>query len=98
MPDDLTGYDGFRDYFYSRRQWIFGVMSAICIVDFFDSMIKGGEHLQVLGSEYDWIQVASLVGSLIAMKTRNVRFHSVFAVLSTLYQGTYYLRLFLSGR
>jgi hypothetical protein len=34
VPDDLVGYDGFRDYFYSRRRWLFGVLAAICIVDF----------------------------------------------------------------
>lgn len=96
VPDDLAGFDGFRDYFYSRRQWLFGVLAAICIVDFVDSMIKGGEHLQMLGSEYDWIQLASLGCCIVAMKTRNVRFHAAFAVTSTLYQGFYYLRLFLS--
>jgi hypothetical protein len=98
IPDDLTGYKGFRDYFYSERQWIFGVLAAITVIDFIDSMIKGGEHLNFLGSEYDVIQAASLVGCIIAMKTTNARFHATFAVASTLYQGFYYLRVFLIGR
>jgi hypothetical protein len=34
VPDDLTGYTGFRDYFYSRRQWLFGVMAAMYAFDF----------------------------------------------------------------
>jgi hypothetical protein len=77
---------------------VFGVMAAICVVDFIDSMIKGREHLQLLGSEYDEIQGATLIGSIIAMKTRNVRFHGAFAVISTLYQGFYYFRVFLNTR
>jgi hypothetical protein len=98
IPDDLDGYDGFRDYFYTRRQWFFGVMAAICVADFIDSMIKGREHLEFLGSEYDEIQVASLIGSIVAMKTTNARFHGAFAVISTLYQGFYYFRVFLNAR
>ena len=49
IPDDLAGYTGFRDYFYSRRQWLFGVLAAINVFDFIDSIIKGGEHMEFLG-------------------------------------------------
>jgi hypothetical protein len=98
MPGDLTGYEGFRDYFFSRRQWFFGVMAAICIVDFVDSMIKGAGHLHTLGAEYIGIEAVSLVCSIVAMMTQNVRFHAAFAVTSTLYQGFYYLRLFVGSR
>jgi hypothetical protein len=92
MPGDLDGYEGFRDYFYSRRQWLFGVMAAICIVDFIDSAIKGTGRLHLLGSEYVEIQAVSLLCTIVAMRTRNVLFHAAFAVVSTLYQGFYYLR------
>ena len=26
FPRDLAGYDGFEDYFYSRRKWFFGLL------------------------------------------------------------------------
>ena len=44
------------------------------------------------------IQVTSLVASIIAMNITNVRFHAAFAVMSTLYQGFYYVRLFLRSK
>jgi hypothetical protein len=83
---------------YSRRQWFFGGMAAICIVDFVDSMIKGAGHLDLLGGKYVGIETASLVCSIVAMKTQNVHFHAAFAVTSTLYQGFYYVRLFAGYR
>jgi hypothetical protein len=98
FPDDLAGYDGYRNYFYSLRRWLFGVMAALSVADFVDSTIKGREHLRLLGSEYDEIQVASLIFSIIAMQTTNARFHAAFAITSTLYQGFYNLRLFFIGR
>jgi len=94
MPRDLAEYNGFRDYFYSRRRWFFGVMAAIYVVDWFDSMIKGPEHLQFLGTNYSWTELGSLVCSIIAMRAQSVRFHAAFAVGSTLLQGSHFLWLF----
>jgi hypothetical protein len=96
IPGDLTGYSGFKDYFYSRRRWLFGVLAAIFVVDFMDSMIKGGEHMRLLGSEYDVIEAASAICCIIAMKTTSARFHGAFALTSTLYQGFYYIRVFFN--
>jgi len=98
MPNDLTGYRGFRDYFYSRRRWLFGVMAAIYVFDWIDSMIKGAEHLQLLGPKYYGIVVVFLVGSIIAIKTQNERFHAAFAVMGTLYQGLHFLWYFTVRR
>jgi cell division protein FtsW (lipid II flippase) len=41
FPDDVREYNGFRDYFYSRRRWFFGVLASLWIVDFYDTFIKG---------------------------------------------------------
>jgi hypothetical protein len=35
FPDDISDYDRFRGYFYSRRGWFFGVLAALWVVDFF---------------------------------------------------------------
>jgi hypothetical protein len=69
-------------------------MAAIYVVDWFDSMIKGPEHLQFLGTKYSWIELGSLVCSIIAMKTQSGRFHAAFAVGSTMLQGSHFLWLF----
>jgi len=96
MPNDLTGYKGFRDYFYSRRRWLFGVMAAIYVFDWIDSLIKA-QQLPMLGSYYG-IVLVFLVGSIIAIKTQNERFHAAFAVMGTLYQGLHLLWYFTVRR
>lgn len=41
FPDDIGDYQGWRDYFLSRRQWFFGIMAASYVIDFGDTLIKG---------------------------------------------------------
>jgi hypothetical protein len=52
FPADLEGYDGYKDYFYSRRTWFFGLSAFSFLVDFGDSWLKGSEHMANLGMEY----------------------------------------------
>jgi hypothetical protein len=34
FPNGLEQYERFKDYFYSRRKWFFGVMATMFIIDF----------------------------------------------------------------
>lgn len=52
FPRDLVGYDGYRDYFYSRKAWFFGVGFAGVAVDVGDTLLKGIAHFQSLGLLY----------------------------------------------
>ena len=54
IPRDLAGYDGYKDYFYSRRSWFFGVGLAAVFADFADTLLKGFDHFASLG----WLYVA----------------------------------------
>ena len=85
FPDDLKDYEGFKEYFYLRRGWFFGTLALISIVDYCDTLIKGRERLETLGVEYDVRTVVFLVCSLIAMRTKNARFHAAFAMIGTVY-------------
>jgi hypothetical protein len=71
-------------------------MAAIYVFDWIDSMIKA-QQLQILGSYYG-IVLVFLVGSIIAIKTQNKRFHAAFAVIGTLYQGLHLLWYFTARR
>jgi hypothetical protein len=85
FPRDLTGYDGYRDYFYSRRGWFFGVGLAGVAVDVVDTLLKGAAHFQSLGLLYPALMVTLATLFVIAMLTRNERYHGALAVFSTLY-------------
>ncbi len=52
FPEEMTDYDSFRAYFYSRRRWIFGLMTILFVADFADTLIKGGAYVRALGPLY----------------------------------------------
>ena len=86
FPDEMSDYDGFESYFYSRRKWIFGVLAALFAVDVLDTLIKGTAYLHTLGILYYVRTVAYIVLSLVATKTTNRKFHAAFAVLGTVFE------------
>lgn len=97
FPADLDGYEGYEDYFFSRRRWFFGLLAAVWLVDIGDTLMKGGwAHFESFGWEYPFRIALYVVLSLVAMKTRNRRFHGTFAVLGVIYQLSYILREFQS--
>lgn len=94
FPDDISDYDGWQDYLLSRRGWFFGVLAVVYLFDMVDTWLKGASYAQALGVEYLVRSAVFVVLSLIAMRTRNKRFHATFAVLGLLYEATYILRLY----
>ena len=94
FPVSMEGYAGFRDYFYSRRRWFFGLVALTYIVDVGDTLIKGQGHLAALGSEYVLTSLLQFALCLVAMWTRNARFHGTFAIAMFAYQVSWALRAF----
>lgn len=82
FPRDLAGYDGYKDYFYSRRKWFFGVGLAAVVADIADTLLKGTAHFVALGPLYIGLQVLWTVLFLIALRTRNERFHACFVLVA----------------
>lgn len=81
IPRDLAGYDGYKDYFYSRRSWFFGVGLATVFADFADTLLKGMDHFVSLGWLYVSLQLMWTTLFVIALRTRNERFHAMFALI-----------------
>jgi hypothetical protein len=48
-------------------------------------LLKRYNRLETLGVEYDVRTVVFLACSLIAMRTKNARFHAAFAMIGTVY-------------
>lgn len=84
FPRDLTGYEGFKDYYYSRRGWFFGLVLAGQAVDVADTLLKGVAHFRSLGPSYVVAVVTLSVLLLIATRTRSERYHEAFAVLAVI--------------
>ena len=37
FPEEMADYDSFKEYFYSRRQWIFSLMTILFLADIADT-------------------------------------------------------------
>lgn len=94
FPDSLEGYTGYRDYFFSRRKWFFGILALVYVADIIDTLLKGFEHYQNYGVEYPIRVGALIVASLVAMFTDNRRYHAIFVTVALLYEIAFTLRHF----
>jgi len=98
FPDNLEEYEGYKDYFLSRRGWFFGLFIVSQITDLFDSRIKGGAYLAAFGAEYP-IRIALVcLLALMATRTRNPRYQLGFALLYLLYYIAWIIRVYDPGR
>jgi len=84
FPQELSDYAGFEDYFYARKNWIFGLMA----VDLADTLIKGLPYLKGLGFLYYFRTGSLLVLSIIAIPEKNRCFQSAFAILAVICEVT----------
>ena len=98
FPDELEEYAGYQDYFQSRRGWFFGLLIVSMLTDWFDSAIKGHAYLASFGIEYPVRIVATIALALTAMRTRNARFHLVFALAYLVYYVSWIIRVYDPGR
>jgi hypothetical protein len=94
FPNDLDEYDGWRDYFLSRRRWFFALLALSFVVDLGDTWIKGSALLPKLGLEYPVRAGAYVLLCGAAAIIRSPVFHGVFAVGNLLYQVSFIGRLY----
>ncbi len=94
FPDSLSDYTGYEDFFLSRRAWFFGFFALTMIFDLIDTLIKGREHLAMLGAEYLVRVPVYLILCGIAIYTSNRRFHKVFAVSAVVYNISWIVRYY----
>lgn len=92
FPDPMEEYAGYRDYFMSRRSWIFGVLALLFVLDIGDTLIKGTGYFATLGIEYPLRAAIHVALCLVAMRSANPRFHAAFVVLALAYQASWILR------
>ena len=88
------GYPSYRDYFYSRRHWCFGVLSLVYAVDLFDTWIKGPEYFHSFGIEYPLRNVSHALLCLLAIFIRSPKFHGALVIFVLAYQTSWIARQF----
>jgi hypothetical protein len=94
FPDDISEYSGYEDYFLSRRKWFFSLFALVQVFDLADTLIKGRAHLEMLGLEYILQAPVYVVLCVIAIFTRDRRYHIAFVIANLLYQSSFIARQF----
>lgn len=82
FPSDMEDYDGYRDYFLSRRRWFFGFLAAAYVIDIGDTLLKGTDYFLSLGLKYPLIMTVVIIGCAIAAVSRNERYQGGFALVA----------------
>src|SRR4028118_1110261 len=89
FPRDLEGYEGYRDYFMSRRKWFFGLLIGWTGIDLIDTAIKNTaetNYMASLGVEYLIAQVALTLGAVVGLVSSRGTVHATIAILYLIYQ------------
>ena len=94
FPQDLEGYDGYEDYFISRRSWFLGILAGFFLIDYWDTWLKGAEYFASLGLEYVVSTGLIIVGSLVGVATANRRYHAGLALIVLAYQVSWAFRYY----
>ena len=92
FPTDIDGYDGYWDYFMSRRRWFFSLLILSNAVDVLDTAMKGWDYFASLGLEYPIAQSLSFAVYALAIYSPNHRVQRVIAVIALAYQVSWILR------
>jgi hypothetical protein len=94
FPDKMDEYDGFGDYFQSRRRWFYGLLTIMFLVDLIDTAIKGRAHFESLGLEYPIRQALLAGGAILAVLWGNKRFQVAFVAVALVDQVIWIARMF----
>ena len=94
FPKDIEGYDGYQDYFLSRRGWFFGLLIGWLAIDLVDTLIKGADYFASLGLEYIIVQSVFALLCVIGIFTRRTRVHAAIVLFVLAYQVMRALRFY----
>ncbi|WP_417429415.1 hypothetical protein [Halpernia sp.] len=93
-PDDLKDYKGYEDYFYSRKNWFFGILALCFAADIIDTSIKGNAYFLGLQMAYYIRIVSHIILCLAAIRFNNKKFHTALVVFFILYEIFFILQFF----
>ncbi|RFB78476.1 hypothetical protein [Methylovirgula sp. 4M-Z18] len=94
FPDTLAEYNGYEDYFLSRRRVFFGLLAFAYVIDIIDTALKGQSYFASLGLEYPIRNAVYVTLCIAAIFVASRRFHLVFASIGLIYQISWIVRAY----
>jgi hypothetical protein len=92
LPDDIVGYEDYREYFMSRRQWFFGLLALTVPIDLIDTLAKGPEYYRSYGPEYPVRLIGLLLLCAAGAWSRKLKVQTWMAALYLTYFISWILR------
>ena len=80
LPDTLEGYQNYKDYYYARRGWIYGLNLVFNAFDLIDTLAKGTEHFASLGWQYPTAVAGQCILSVAAIIWKNEKVQAAAAI------------------
>ncbi|KUJ80191.1 hypothetical protein AWR36_014345 [Microbulbifer flavimaris] len=90
FPEKNSDPKNYYELFYLRRQWFFAVLALVFVIDFGDTLLKGGQYLIALGSWYVCRNLFFIAGSLIAIASESRVYHAGYFVIGFCFQLFYF--------
>jgi hypothetical protein len=94
FPKDLEGFDGYKDFFISRRKWFFGLQIIWSAVDFADTAAKGSAYFASLGLEYPLAEATLTLLAIAGILSRRQSIQAAVAVIYLAYQLSWVIRMY----
>lgn len=89
-PDRINDYDNYDDYFNSRKQWFFGILIFLNLLQSAGEIIVGIRNHDVFGIVY-WTVISvvetAVVSIAIRAKTKNMQYGLIFLTMCTVVIG-----------
>ena len=77
--------DNFKIYYYSSRKWFFIILLITHIVDIFDTVLAGSEHMASLGIGYIIFVAVYIILTITAIFTRKELVHGFIVIVVNIY-------------
>lgn len=94
FSDSANAYPDYREYYYARRRWFFGLLAVVYAVDMLDTWVKGPDYFHGFGPEFVVRNVSYIALCLVATVTRNPWYHGAFLCAGLAYQVSWIARQF----
>ncbi len=94
IPDDITEYPSYKEYYFSKGSRYFLLLAIVFLVDLGDTLIKGRTYFLSLGVEYP-VRIAShFLLCLLAYRSKKEWVHVLLAILFIVYGISWIVRVY----
>ncbi len=89
VPRQFPEGGDFRDHYYARRRWFFGLLIVVYLIDLLDTLFKGTGYFLSRPLEFFVGTAVSVALFVVATVSTNARYHGALVIASLVYQWSF---------